>query len=58
MPLQGKTAPASKIKESYDSIAVCLSQIELKWFPETKKTKYMFGEQMSIADLSLACELA
>ena len=54
--LTGKPAPDSMISESYDYIHRSLLFIEKFWF--SHKSKFMFGEMMTIADLSLACELA
>ncbi len=54
--LTGKPATESLIKESFDLIAKSLSFIEKYWF--ANNTKFMFGDLLTIADLSLACELA
>ena len=52
--LTGKPAPYSAIQESFTSISKSLDFIESKWL----KQGYLVGDQISIADLSLCCELA
>ena len=52
----GKQAPQAMIDESYSMIRKSLELIEQKWFADNHK--YMFGDMITIADLSLACELS
>ena len=54
--LTGKPATESLIKESFDLIGKSLGFIEKYWF--ANNTKFMFGDLLTIADISLACELA
>ncbi len=54
--MTGKPAPDSLIKESFDMIKKSLTFIEKYWFSHNEN--YIFGDKMTIADLSLACELA
>jgi len=57
-PLTGKPAPKEAIQESWDLIHKSLGSIERYWMIQAEKSGFMFGTKPTIADLSLACELA
>ena len=53
--MTGKAATPEQIKESEDMLHTSLKVIQKIWI--TGQSKFMFGDEPSIADLSLACEL-
>ena len=55
-PVTGKPAPQKSIEESWFLLDKSLKLIEAKWLSKNNK-KYLFGNKMTIADLSLYCEL-
>ena len=55
--MTGIEAPPERISESLRILFRSLQQIERIWLTPSRGTKFMFGDQPSIADLSLACEI-
>ena len=45
------------VDEAYNHMIKCLGIIEEKWITGNRKTNYIFADEPSIVDLSLACEL-
>jgi len=58
MDKNGIWASQYAVDESWDIMNRCLKQIERIWLPRNSTKRFMFGDQPSIADLSLAGELA
>lgn len=58
MDKNGVGASDFAINESYQLLLKSLKNIEMKWLPLDSKKKFMFGDLPSIADLSLAGEIA
>lgn len=58
MDKDGVGASEYSIKESYNLMERSLKFIQKIWLPLNHNTKFMFGDFPTIADLSLACELA
>mgnify|MGYP000152933636 CR=1 FL=1 len=54
----GRSAPKESIIEAEIIMHQSLKKIVKIWLPENSPTKFMFGDKPSIADLSLAAELA
>lgn len=57
MSKDGIWATQESIDEAYTLMIKSLDLIEKIWLPKSKKTRFMFGDKPSIADLSLACEI-
>ena len=55
--MRGRLASQSEIDEAWNHIFPCLDKIEQIWLPKDSAEKFMFGDEPSIADLSLAFEL-
>lgn len=55
--MTGLPAPPDETEEAKKLMLRSLKRIETIWLPADRSTKFMFGDEPSIADLSLACEL-
>ena len=58
MDKNGVWASTFAVNESWTILKRTLTQITRIWLPKDSAKRYMFGDQPSIADLSLACEIA
>ena len=54
---KGIWASEEVVNEAYDKLIDALNNISKIWLPEDRKTKFIFGDQPSIADLSLFSEI-
>ena len=57
MDKNGVWSTQESINEAWKQILVSLKYIEKIWLYKDRKTKFMFSDKPTIADLSLACEL-
>ena len=58
MDKNGVWVPEDSVNESFKIMTRSLKQIENIWLPLNSPTPFMFGDKPSIADLSLAGEVA
>ncbi len=55
--MTGKPAPKESIEESQFLFKKALKLMESYWL-KNENQKYLFGDELTIADISAACELA
>ena len=55
--LRGRQATKESLDQAQAALINSLNKIEKIWLPRNSHKKYMFGDEPSIADISLACEL-
>ena len=57
MDKNGKGDTEFSVQEAWTILVKSLKYIERIWLPRNSSKRFMFGDDPSIADLSLACEL-
>ena len=55
--MRGREANEVIIEEDWKNLLASMKKLEQVWLPNNSTKKYMFGDQPTIADLSLAMEL-